>query len=80
VLNRQATAVGSRSGLPGIIDSQADVGGWPELANGPAPADSDHDGMPDEWETSHGLNPYDPADRNRINHDGYTYLEAYLDN
>lgn len=25
-------------------------------------SDSDHDGMPDAWETEHGLNPMDPAD------------------
>ena len=63
----------------GIIDSQADVGGWPELHSLPAPADSDHDGMPDYWELSHGLNPNDDADRNLVNTDGYTRLEEYLD-
>ncbi len=35
----------------GMIDSQNDVGGWPNLESAPAPKDSDHDGMPDEWET-----------------------------
>ncbi len=63
----------------GIIDSQTDAGGWPELKSTPAPADSDHDGMPDEWERQHGLNPHDAADGSQISADGlYTNLELYL--
>ena len=62
----------------GIIDSPYDAGAWPSLESRPAPADSDHDGMPDAWETAHGLDPNDPADRNRRNSDGYTMLETYL--
>jgi pectate lyase len=65
-------------GGTGIIDSQNDVGGWPELKSLPAPVDSDHDGMPDDWEQSHGLNPNNPDDRNTSNADGYTMLELYL--
>ena len=71
------------SGIPtfgnGIIDSPAQVGGWPELRSAPAPVDSDGDGMPDAWETARGLNPRDPADRNdrRLQRD-YTNLETYL--
>ncbi len=62
----------------GIIDTQAEVGGWPELNSLPASDDSDHDGMPDEWETANGLNPDNAADRNTIGDDGYTMLEVYL--
>lgn len=62
----------------GIIDSPLDVGGWPELKSVTAPADSDHDGMPDEWEKRNGLNPNDPTDRNRAGNEGYTMLEHYL--
>ncbi|MDO7851354.1 pectate lyase family protein [Hymenobacter convexus] len=62
----------------GIIDSQADVGGWPAYPSGPAPADSDHDGLPDSWETAHHLNPHDETDRNGIGASGYTHLEDYL--
>jgi hypothetical protein len=62
-----------------IIDSQADVGGWPDIPPAQAPADSDRDGMPDAWERASGLNPDDPEDRNGdLNHDGYTNLEEYL--
>ena len=67
------------SGLTcGIIDTQKDVGGWPELSSAPAPKDSDHDGMPDVWEKKKGLDPGNPEDRNQINQDGYTMLETYL--
>lgn len=62
----------------GIIDSQTDVGGWPELESGPAPVDTDHDGMPDEWEVLNDLNPHDADDRNIVAKDGYTLLEKYL--
>jgi hypothetical protein len=53
-------------------------GGWPVLNSLPAPDDDDHDGMPNEWELAHNLNPNDPADRNDIGQDGYTQLEVYL--
>jgi pectate lyase len=74
-----ATYGGIRGAGSGIIDSQTQVGGWPVLRSAPAPPDSDHDGMPDEWEIENGLNPADPVDRNRDrNGDGYTNLENYL--
>lgn len=62
----------------GIIDSPDQVGGWPELKSAPAPRDSDHDGMPDDWERTRRLNPNDPGDRNQIGADGFTELEHYL--
>jgi hypothetical protein len=78
VLRRGFTYKGSKSGAPGIIDSQADVGGWPEIKGGEPPADSDHDGMPDEWEKANKLNTKDPADGNAVGQGGYTNLERYL--
>ena len=66
-------------GKNGLINSQSDVGGFPELHSLPAPVDSDSDGMPDFWETSHGLNKNDSEDRNSdMNKDGYTALEEYI--
>ena len=65
-------------GNKGIIDSQNDVGGWPVLESVPAPADSDHDGMPDDWEISHSLSPYDSSDARQIDTSGYTMLEVYI--
>jgi hypothetical protein len=79
VRQRTATNKGNRSGLPGIIDSQTDAGGWPDLRGGDPPADSDHDGLPDAWETMHGLNLHDATDGSRDpDGDGYTELERYL--
>jgi len=62
----------------GIINSQSEVGGYPELKSVLPPVDSDKDGMPDEWELEKGLNPYNPEDRNSIAPGGYTYIEEYL--
>jgi autotransporter-associated beta strand protein len=67
-----------RSGAGGIIDDEADRGGWKALASLPAPADTDRDGMPDYWETANGLNPNNASDRNLTNAAGYTRLEEYL--
>jgi len=42
-------------------------------------ADSDGDGMPNDWELSHGLNPNDPADAGADgDQDGLTNLQEYL--
>jgi hypothetical protein len=69
-----------RAGEGGIIDSQDEVGGWPDLEPGQAPADGDGDGMPDSWERGQGFDPADPADRNADHDgDGWTNLEEYLD-
>jgi len=64
--------------ISGIIDTQEDVGGWPELKSAPAQVDTDHDGMPDEWEIKNGLYPKNAGDRNNIGEDGYTMLEKYM--
>ncbi|MEJ2545925.1 MAG: hypothetical protein P8Y99_17830 [Calditrichaceae bacterium] len=66
------------SKICGIIDTQNDVGGWPMLKSTTAPTDTDHDGMPDDWENTNNLNKNDPEDRNLIASDGYTMLEKYL--
>ena len=63
-----------------MIDSQNDVGGWPEMRGGVIPIDRDADGMPDEWEISYGLDPLDPSDSaGDLDGDGYTNIEEYLD-
>ncbi len=71
---------GVRNQTGRVINSQSEVGGWPELKSAPAPLDSDGDGIPDEWEKAHGLNPHDPHDAASPARDGsgYSNLEIYL--
>jgi pectate lyase len=65
--------------LPHTDDKgEALAGGMGEVKGGPAPLDSDGDGMPDAWEAAHGLNPRDAADAAGLDSSGYTHLEVYL--
>jgi hypothetical protein len=62
-----------------LINSQEEVGSWPVLKSEPPRIDSDHDGIPDEWESERGLDPGDGDDGNEDRSgDGYTNLEEYL--
>lgn len=81
------TGVGLFNSLPGIINSQEDNrpsnapddwSAWPTLESLACPTDTDRDGMPDEWESAHGLNPTDASDGNTTNEEGYTMLEVYM--
>lgn len=79
VRNGDYTAEGSNGSSNGLIDRAEDVGGWPEYPQETAPTDSDGDGMPDEWEESHHLNPDDETDGSKYNlNPSYTNLEVYL--
>lgn len=63
----------------GLIDHPSDVGGYAVFDSVAPPADQDHDGMPDSWESGRALNPLDASDRNSdADLDGYTNLEEYL--
>jgi hypothetical protein len=68
----------TKYGKNGIISKPSDVGGWPVLNSLPAPTDTDHDGMPDAWESSHGLNPAVADHNGDRDKDGYTNIEEYL--
>jgi hypothetical protein len=72
-----ATGLGSLNKL-GIIDLPSAVGGWNVYNTFNVPVDTDHDGMPDFWETIKGLDPTNPDDRNNTLPNGYTRLEEYL--
>ncbi len=58
--DRIVMSVHHRNGA--LIDSQAQIGGWPVLQSGAPYPDEDADGMEDAWEVAHGLNPKDDAD------------------
>ncbi len=73
---RVVASVHDRSGR--IIDSQDQVGGWPDLAPGSPWIDGDGDGMPDEWERAHGHDPAQPDGAADRDGDGVTNLEDWL--
>lgn len=52
--------------------------GYGTLAAGTARADTDRDGMPNDWEAQRGLNPNADDGKNDPDGDGYTNLEDYL--
>lgn len=71
-----APAYGTSYGTgTGIIDSQEDVGGYPQYATAQAPTDADMDGMADEWETEKGVNDPNGYDLSAQ----YTNIEMYLE-
>lgn len=78
VRNRTGRLIDVQGGYPHGTAYAQTVNAWPALNATAAPADTDHDGMPDSWETANGLNPNNAADRNGIAFNGYTNLENYL--
>ncbi|HUN03622.1 MAG TPA: pectate lyase, partial [Niabella sp.] len=68
-----------QGGFPHGTAFDLTVNAWPALKTGTPPGDSDHDGMPDEWEKTNGLNPNDANDskKNTLS-TGYTNVEVYL--
>jgi hypothetical protein len=61
----------------GIITDPVQVGGYPQY-KGAAYKDSDNDGMPDDYEIKHGLNPKNAADAAALTRGGYSNIEVYL--
>ncbi|GAB3452763.1 pectate lyase [Massilia terrae] len=62
-----------------FIKDETEVGGLPAQIKGIAPKDTDGDGIPDDWERSHGLDPHDASDGPAIDkRTGYSHLELYL--
>lgn len=66
-LNGTATYSGSKTGKPGLIDNEADVGGLEEFPTTTRPTswDANDDGIADWWDGSTGG-------------DGYTAIEGYI--
>ena len=73
---RVIDSVRRRSGT--LIDSEKEVGGWPDVPFAEPQPDQDGDGMPDDWETANGLVPQQADGHFDPDGDGYTNLEDYL--
>lgn len=62
----------------GIITDPQQVGGLPKYEGAPR-IDSDGDGIADEWEKTHGLNPNDASDATKLDEkSGYMNIELYI--
>ena len=77
---------GSKSGIRGEIDNEADItdaanGGWEEWPEETRPEDwdTDQDGMPDWWERCVNSDPQNANNNDDPNGDGWTLLEDYLE-
>jgi hypothetical protein len=69
----------ARTGSGRILRTYRDFPGWPTLAKGAAPVDSDLDGMPDAWERAQDcLDPGRADGTGDGNANGYTNLEEFL--
>ncbi|MEZ4829888.1 MAG: pectate lyase [Bacteroidia bacterium] len=78
VADKTFTATGSNGSDKGIIDSQEDVGGWPELVSKEAPADASSDGMPDDWKREMKLDPSKAQANGRNLSTAYDNVEVYI--
>ncbi|HMR91066.1 MAG TPA: pectate lyase [Chitinophagaceae bacterium] len=79
VRNRTGRIIDVQGGYPHGTPYEKTVNAWPSLRSAAAPPDSDGDGMPDAWETKHGLNPNDAKDASLFTLDKhYTNIEMYI--
>ena len=69
----------SSLGKEGVIfKSEVDAGGQGELPSAKTVADNNRNGIPDSWESAHKLSVQSNADTDKVDKDGYTRLEKYL--
>lgn len=79
VKNRTGAIIDVQGGYPHGTSYAISQQAWPVLHSIAAPADTDRDGMPDEWEKKKGLNPADPKDAVLYTLDkSYTNIEMYI--
>ena len=78
--SRMITQYSGNTGNSFTITSETDVGGYPTLSSGTSCVDSDVDGLPDQYELLHGLNPAvnDSQTSFTIADPGYSYLDMFL--
>lgn len=81
VKNRTGRFIDVQGGFLHGTAYEQTVNAWPALRSAPAPADSDKDGMPDDWEQKNGLNPSDASDAAGLKlHKTFTNIEVYINN
>jgi len=79
VKTRTGRMIDVQGGYPHGTAYEQTVNAWPALKASPTPRDSDHDGMPDRWETKMGLNANDANDNKGNELDKqFTNVEVYL--
>ena len=79
VRNRTGFIIDVQGRYPAHSPFEMTVNAWPTLKSLPAPADTDKDGMPDDWEKKNGLHPSDASDAVKISsHKFYTNIELYI--
>lgn len=79
VKNRTGKFIDVQGGFSHGTEYALTVNAWPVLKTGVLLADTDKDGMPDEWEKKNGLNANDPSDATKTGlHQFYTNIEVYL--
>jgi hypothetical protein len=82
IINNVLTNTGPPNGIAAAAPNAAELAGVTGAATTTRPAgwDTDQDGMPDEWEVAHGLNPNSGLDfKLDFDNDGYVNLQEYLD-
>ncbi len=67
-----------RDGTGVIPDDAMDVGGWVEHAGGEPRADSNGDGIPDDWLSANGFDPEGPSVAHEVGETGWTVIEEWL--
>ncbi|WP_345951399.1 hypothetical protein ABDD95_08190 [Mucilaginibacter sp. PAMB04274] len=65
-----------KSGI--IFKSEVDAGGQPELPVAQKLADTNGNGIPDKWESTHLSDTANLADTSKVGKDGYTLIEKYV--
>ena len=79
VIDRTGEIIDVQGRYPHGTEFEKTIKAWPALQSLPAPTDADSDGMPDDWEKKHGLNPNDGNDASAHRLDkNYTNIEVYI--
>jgi hypothetical protein len=79
VKNRTGKIIDVQGGFPRGTEYSTSQLAWPALENGFAQTDTDHDGMPDNWELARGLNAQSTTDLNgHVSTSGYSNIENYI--